>query len=77
MVGTAVDAFLETLAVGRGVLVPPEDPDALAAALHDVLSGTVPRPRPVREIAERHGVAGIYESTYRALAATADAAAAS
>ena len=33
VVGTDVDGFPETLGAGRGVIVPPEDPEALAVAL--------------------------------------------
>ena len=39
VVGTAVEGLRATLRSRRGVLVPPEDPDALAAAIEDVLSG--------------------------------------
>jgi glycosyltransferase involved in cell wall biosynthesis len=39
VVGTRVDGFPETLASGRGLIVEPEDPAALAAALEDVLCG--------------------------------------
>jgi glycosyltransferase involved in cell wall biosynthesis len=46
VVGTAVDDLAHTLGGGRGVLVPPEDPRALAGALSRVLAGERPRPRP-------------------------------
>ena len=39
VVGTRVDGFPETLAGGRGLVVEPDDPEALAAALEDVLFG--------------------------------------
>jgi glycosyltransferase involved in cell wall biosynthesis len=39
VVGTDVDGFPDTLADGRGILVAPEDPGALARALEDILSG--------------------------------------
>jgi glycosyltransferase involved in cell wall biosynthesis len=39
VVASAVDGLPETLADGRGVLVAPEDPTALARALEDVLAG--------------------------------------
>ena len=39
VVGTCVDGFPETLAGGRGLIVEPDDPRALAAALEDVLFG--------------------------------------
>jgi glycosyltransferase involved in cell wall biosynthesis len=71
VIGTAVEGLPETLGA-RGILVPPEDPPALAAALERVLSGALPRPRPLRRLAERYAparVAAIYESTYRGLLA--------
>lgn len=37
VVGTRVDGFPETLAGGRGLIVEPDDPEALAGALQDVL----------------------------------------
>jgi len=39
VIGTDVDGFPDTLADGRGILVAPEDPEALARALEQVLSG--------------------------------------
>src|SRR4051812_36597296 len=39
VVGTDVDGFPDTLAERRGIIVAPEDPQALARALEDVLSG--------------------------------------
>lgn len=39
VVGASVNGLPEVLAGGRGILVPPEDPHALAAALADVLAG--------------------------------------
>jgi glycosyltransferase involved in cell wall biosynthesis len=39
VVAAAVAGLPEVLGGGRGVLVPPEDPDALAAAITDVLAG--------------------------------------
>ncbi len=44
VVGTAVDGPARTLGGGRGVLVPPEDPRALAGALSRVLAGERPDP---------------------------------
>src|SRR5439155_3168415 len=44
VVGTAVDGLVSTLGNGRGVLVPPDDPAALAAALAHVLAGERPDP---------------------------------
>jgi glycosyltransferase involved in cell wall biosynthesis len=73
VIGTKVDGLTATLGGGRGILVPPEDPQALAAALERVLHQPLPRPRPQRSLAERHApsrVAAIYESTYRGLVAS-------
>jgi glycosyltransferase involved in cell wall biosynthesis len=39
VVGTRVDGFPETLTAGRGLIVEPDDPAALASALEDTLSG--------------------------------------
>jgi glycosyltransferase involved in cell wall biosynthesis len=72
VIGTEVDGFPATLGVGRGILVAPEDPQALAAALEQVLHDEQPRPQPLRSLAERHAparVAAIYERTYRGLVA--------
>ena len=72
VIGTEVDGFPATLGGGRGILVPPEDPPALAAALERVLRDALPRPPPLRSLAERYAparVAAIYESTYRGLVA--------
>jgi glycosyltransferase involved in cell wall biosynthesis len=72
VIGTEVDGFPATLGGGRGILVPPEDPQALAAALVGVLHDELPRPRPLRGLAERYAparVAAIYERTYRGLVA--------
>jgi glycosyltransferase involved in cell wall biosynthesis len=41
VVGTDVDGFPETLADGRGVIVPADDPAALATALEGVLGGAL------------------------------------
>jgi glycosyltransferase involved in cell wall biosynthesis len=72
VIGTEVDGFPATLGSRRGILVAPEDPQALAAALERVLHDELPRPRPLRSLAERHAparVAAIYERTYRGLVA--------
>jgi glycosyltransferase involved in cell wall biosynthesis len=72
VIGTEVDGFPATLGDGRGILVAPEDPQALAAALERVLHDQLPRPLPLRHLAERYEparVATIYESTYRGLLA--------
>ena len=75
VVGTAVEGLPAVLGEGRGILVPPEDPPALAATLEDVLAGRL-RPDPAlgrayaaRFTAER--VAVRYAECYRALAAGA------
>jgi glycosyltransferase involved in cell wall biosynthesis len=44
VVGTAVDGLARTLGEGRGVLVPPENPRALAGALSRVLADERPDP---------------------------------
>jgi len=47
VVGTAVEGLPRTLGEGRGTLVPPEDPAALARAIDGVLDGSArPDPRP-------------------------------
>ena len=72
VIGTEVDGFPATLGGGRGILVASEDPRALAAALERVLHDELPRPRPLRSLAERYAparVAAIYERTYRGLVA--------
>jgi glycosyltransferase involved in cell wall biosynthesis len=74
VVGTDVEGLPRLLGDGRGLMVAPEDPDALAAAIGDVLSG---RRRPDVDAAkayanaftpERLGreVAGRYEALVRA-----------
>jgi glycosyltransferase involved in cell wall biosynthesis len=76
VVGTAVDGLSELLADGRGVLVPSEDPPALADALAAVLAG---RRRTdlaaARALAARFTpgrVARHYAGRYRELVAPAD-----
>jgi len=72
VVGTAVEALPEVLGEGRGILVPPEDPEALAAALEDVLAGRrVPDPAAGRAYAARFAperIAARYADRYWALA---------
>jgi len=68
VVGTAVDGLARTLGSGRGVLVPPDDPPALAAALFAVLGGERPDPRPGRAYARQFtpsAVAAVYLGAYR------------
>jgi glycosyltransferase involved in cell wall biosynthesis len=77
VIGTDVDGFPATLGDGRGVLVSPEDPRALAAALDVVLNDELPRPRPLRHFTDRYEparVADVYERTYRDLLAPRPAA---
>jgi glycosyltransferase involved in cell wall biosynthesis len=73
VVGTAVDGLARTLGSGRGVLVPPEDPAALAAALSRVLGGERPDPGPGRAYAKQFtpaAAAATYAAAYRQLLAT-------
>jgi glycosyltransferase involved in cell wall biosynthesis len=73
VVGTAVDGLAHTLGNGRGVLVPPGDPPALAAALSRVLAGEHPRPGPGRAYARQFtpaAAAAVYLDTYRHLLAS-------
>jgi glycosyltransferase involved in cell wall biosynthesis len=71
VVGTNVDGFPETLADHRGIMVSPEDPEALAVALGQVLAG---RLRPDTAAArvwarqfDTERVATVYEQTYNDL----------
>jgi hypothetical protein len=73
VVGTAVDGLARTLGNGRGFLVPPDDPPALAAALSAVLGGEFPDPRPGRAYARQFtasAVAALYLDAYRHLLAS-------
>jgi len=71
VVGTAVEGLPATLAQGRGVLVPSEDPEELAHAIDELLRGRgVPDPVPGRVYAERftpERIAPYYADTYRRL----------
>jgi glycosyltransferase involved in cell wall biosynthesis len=74
VVGTDVEGLTATLGEGRGVLVPPEDPPALATALRRVLAGEHPSPEPGLAYASRFTpdlVAGPYARAYLDLAARA------
>jgi glycosyltransferase involved in cell wall biosynthesis len=77
VVGTDVDDLPLTLADGRGIVVPAEDPDALAAALADVLAGRrLPHLEAARGYAQRFRlpqVAALYAETYGELVAAAPA----
>ena len=73
VVGTAVDGLARTLGGGRGVLVPPGDPPALAAALSHVLAGQRPDPGPGRAYARQFtpsAAAALYLGAYRHLLAS-------
>jgi len=70
VVGTAVDGLAATLGHGRGVLVPPGDPPALAAAISRVLAGHRPDPGPGRAYARQftpETVAAAYAAAYHEL----------
>jgi glycosyltransferase involved in cell wall biosynthesis len=71
VVATNVEGLPLTLAGGRGVLVPPEDPVAIAAAIDSVLSGgRCPDLAGARRYAERFSaerVAAHYAAAYRRL----------
>lgn len=72
VVGTAVDGLARTLGEGRGVLVPPEAPATLAAALSRILAGDRPDPAPGRAYARQftpRAAAAIYARAYRQLIA--------
>jgi glycosyltransferase involved in cell wall biosynthesis len=72
VVGTAVDGLARTLGEGRGVLVPPEDPHALARALSLVLRGERPDPAPGRAYAQQFtpsAAAAVCAEAYRQLLA--------
>ena len=85
VVGSAVGGLLDSVADGRtGLLVPPRDPAATAAALNRVLGDEEYRLRLGRDaaahVAERFGwarVAELTEAVYARLAEPAGAAAAS
>ena len=74
VVGTNVDGFPDTLADGRGLIVEPDDPAALAAALDDVLGGQRTTDLSgAREWAQQYDIeriASLYEHDYRMLQAT-------
>ena len=71
VLATNVEGLPTTLADGRGLLVPSEDPGALADAIEDVLSGRrIPDLEAARRYAARHTalrVAAYYLTVYREL----------
>jgi glycosyltransferase involved in cell wall biosynthesis len=71
VVATNVEGLPITLAEGRGLLVPPEDPRALAGAISDVLSRRrIPNLEAARRYAAQHTapkVASYYLAIYRGL----------
>ena len=71
VVGTTVEGLPATLAQGRGVLVPSEDPEALAHAIDELLHGRgVPELASGRGYAQRftpEQVSPYYADTYRRL----------
>jgi glycosyltransferase involved in cell wall biosynthesis len=71
VIGTDVDGFPETLSGGRGIIVPVEDPTALAAAIEGVLSGRrLTNLLAARDYARRFSVdrvVGEYADAYREL----------
>jgi glycosyltransferase involved in cell wall biosynthesis len=72
VVGTAVDGLARTLGDGRGVLVPPDDPRALAGALSRVLAGEGPDSAPGRAYARQFtpgAAAAMYAGAYGELLA--------
>lgn len=72
VIGTAVDGLARTLGDGRGVLVPPDDPPALAAALSRVLAGERPDSGPGRAYARQFtasAAAALYLDAYQHLLA--------
>ena len=79
VVATAVEGLPDTLSAGRGVLVAPEEPRALAAAVGAVLAGVCEADLDAaRTYAQRYTperVASRYASVYRALAGAGSAAA--
>jgi glycosyltransferase involved in cell wall biosynthesis len=76
VIATTVEGLPTTLARGRGILVSPDDPDALAEAIAGVLDGQLrPDLKAARAFASRFTaarVADVYEREYRELVAQAE-----
>ena len=73
VVGTAVEGLPGVLGDGRGVLVAPDDPAALADAIEGILSGRMTTDLRARLYAHRfspQAVAARYAAAYRELCAT-------
>jgi glycosyltransferase involved in cell wall biosynthesis len=73
VVGTTVDGLARTLGEGRGILIPPEDPPALARALTRVLAGARPDPLRGQAYARQFtpaAAATVYAGAYRQLFAS-------
>lgn len=71
VIGTNVDGFPETLGDGRGIMVSPDDPEALAVALEQVLAGRVRADSGAARVWARRfeieRVATVYEQAYEEL----------
>jgi glycosyltransferase involved in cell wall biosynthesis len=73
VVGTAVDGLARTLGEGRGILVRPQDPHALAGALSGVLAGERPDAAVGRAYARQFtpsAAAAVYARAYHQLLAS-------
>jgi glycosyltransferase involved in cell wall biosynthesis len=68
VIGADVDGLAVTLSGGRGILVPPEDPAALASAIGRVLAGERPDPGPGQAYACQFTPQAAAEMYYRAYA---------
>jgi glycosyltransferase involved in cell wall biosynthesis len=72
VIGTAVDGLARTMGRGRGILVPPDTPHALARALSRVLGGQRPGTVLGRAYAGQFtpaAAAAVYARAYRQLLA--------
>jgi glycosyltransferase involved in cell wall biosynthesis len=79
VIGSAVEGLPDTLAEGRGALVPPEDPQALATAIERALAGELgvdlDAARRYAAAFDAPRVAGAYAKAYRGLLAAREAGA--